>query len=205
MYLCANPTGSSTSHPCSSCTHLEKTKITVSSLEAVECGLLQCISESQSCRKHISPRRNSANPITGLWCWIWYEWFQLSWPWADLRAEGATLFVPIGMMFMWDVFVGELDVVCGFFLKHHVIGKLNRHRNMDLEQLKWPQKRESSWWLLPLSFMLFVSLASSTSDYFLSSFSPLWFYSSNNAKMTFCSSPILFFLLCHLSTELQQL
>lgn len=53
------------------------------------------------------------------------------------------MFVPIAMMFMWDVFVGELGVVCGFSLKHLVTGKLSRHRNTDLEQLKCPQKKES--------------------------------------------------------------
>lgn len=70
------------------------------------------------------------------------------------EQKGLPLFVPIAMMFIWDVFVGELSVVCGFPLKHLVLGKLSRHRNMDLEQLKWPQKKESDQWLLPFSFML---------------------------------------------------
>lgn len=47
------------------------------------------------------------------------------------------MFVPIAMMFMRDVFVGELGVVCGFFLKHLVTRKLNRHRNVGLEHRRW--------------------------------------------------------------------
>lgn len=73
-------------------------------------------------------------------------------------ADHKLDILPIAVVFMWDVFVGELGVVCNFSLKHLVTGKLSRHRNMDLKQLKWPQKKESGWWLLSFPFMLCLSV-----------------------------------------------
>lgn len=96
---------------------------------------------------------------------------------ADQKLTGEQkelpLFVPIAMMFVWDVFVGEPCVVCGFSLKRLVTGRLSRFRNMDLEQLKWPQKKKSGWWLLPFSFMLRLSVLQVPHLTTTLSFSPL--------------------------------
>lgn len=96
---------------------------------------------------------------------------------ADHKLTGEQkrlpLFVPIAMMFMWDVFVGKLGVVCGFSLKHLVTGKLSRHRSMDLEQLSGCRKRNLIGGDYTFLHALFVSLASSTSDYYLISLLPL--------------------------------
>lgn len=93
----------------------------------------------------------------------------VTWP----KSRGLSLFVPMALTFMWDVFVGELGVVRGFFLKHLVTRGLSRHRNMDLEQLKWPQNQLLVGGHCHFPHAVFVIPASSMSDYFLGSCPPL--------------------------------